>query len=62
MYKELLDKLYKYHELTYLEYLELIKNWDEVRHYASLLASKTCMKYYRNKIYISGLIEFTNYC
>lgn len=62
MYKELLDKLYKYHELSYLEYLELIKNRDEVRDYASLLASKTCMKYYGNKIYIRGLIEFTNYC
>ena len=62
MYKELLDKLAKEHELTKDEYLTLIRNRDEVRDYASLLARDLRDEIYGNNIYIRGLIEFTNYC
>ena len=62
MYKELLDKLAKEHELTKDEYLTLIRNRDEVRDYASLLARNQRDEIYGNNIYIRGLIEFTNYC
>ena len=62
MYKDLVDKLYINHELSKEEYLELIINRDEIREYISLLARKTCMEYYQNKVYVRGLIEFSNYC
>ena len=62
MYKELLDKLAKEHELSYSEYLTLIQNRESVREYASKLARLACEEYYGNKVYIRGLIEFTNYC
>lgn len=62
MYKELIDKLALNHILTYDEYLLLIKNRCQVREYAALLARKTCEKYYQNKVFIRGLIEFTNHC
>lgn len=62
MYKDLVDKLYINHELSKEEYLELIINRDEIREYISLLARKTCYEYYQNKVYVRGLIEFSNYC
>ena len=62
MYKELLDKLAEEHKLSYSEYLTLIQNRESVREYASQLARKACEEYYGNKVYIRGLIEFTNYC
>lgn len=62
MYKELLDKLAKENILSYDEYLLLIKNRDLVRDYAYKLAQETKEKYYQKKVYIRGLIEFSNYC
>lgn len=62
MYKALLDKLYKEHSLSYNEYLELIIHRDEIRDYAAFLARKVREEYYQKKVYIRGLIEFSNYC
>lgn len=62
MYNELLDKLKKDHFLSYEEYLVLIKNRNLVRDYAAKLAREVCESVYQNKIFIRGLIEFSNYC
>lgn len=62
MYKELLDKLSQGFALTYDEYLILIKNREEIKDYANDLARKCSQKNFGNKIYIRGLVEFTNIC
>lgn len=62
MYKKLLDKLKEEHELSYEEYLILIKNYKEVMEYASMLAKEVREEYFSDTVYIRGLIEFSNYC
>lgn len=64
MYKttELIDRLKTENNLDRDEYLHLIKNRDEVRDMASELAGSVCDGIYGKKVYIRGLIEFTNYC
>ncbi len=62
MYKTLIDKLSKESFLTKEEYLSLIEHRDEVREYAAQKAREKCDQVYGKKIYIRGLIEFTNYC
>ncbi|MBR1865661.1 MAG: [Lachnospiraceae bacterium] len=62
MYKGLIDKLASRAELSHDEYLTLIRNRDEIRDYASALARAARHQYYGDRIYIRGLIEFTNYC
>lgn len=60
--KELIDKLNKNHILEKEEYLYLIKNRDISSEYLFEKARNTRNKIYGKKIYIRGLIEFTNYC
>lgn len=62
MYKCLIDKLTSGAELSHNEYRTLIQNRDEIRDYACALARAARHKYYGDRIYIRGLIEFTNYC
>lgn len=62
MYENLLDKLSQEHVLSRDEYLTLLRHRDEVKEYAATLARAARQTYYGNKIYIRGLIEFTNYC
>lgn len=62
MYKELLDRLSCDSILTEKEYLYLIRHRDEARADASALARKTCEDFYGKRVFIRGLIEFTNYC
>ena len=62
MYKELVDKLYINQKLSYEEYLILIKNREQIKDYVAIKAKEVANKHYQNKIYIRGLIEFTNYC
>ena len=62
MYEILLDKLSQEHVLSRDEYLTLLRHRDEVREYAATLARAARQTCYGNKIYIRGLIEFTNYC
>jgi len=62
MYKELVDKLYINQKLSYEEYLILIKNREQIKDYVAIKAKEVANLHYQNKIYIRGLIEFTNYC
>ena len=62
MYSELVQKLAKQSKLDKEEYLVLIRNRESVREEAAKLACETRRKYYGDRIFIRGLIEFTNYC
>lgn len=61
--KELIDKLYETNNLTKEELLYIIENADkEQREYIIHKAHETRMKHYGDKVFLRGLIEFTNYC
>lgn len=61
--KRLIDKLYKENELTKDELMDLLENMTEDdRKYLIEAAHKTRMKNYGSKVFMRGLIEFTNYC
>lgn len=62
MYRKLADKLAKNSVLDRNEYLTLIRNRDSVREYTAQLATETRRHHYGDRIFIRGLIEFTNYC
>ncbi|MBR3639761.1 MAG: [Clostridia bacterium] len=62
MYKELLEKLRDTHTLSEDEYLELILHRDAIRDDAAKMAQEECEKHYGDRVFIRGLIEFTNYC
>ena len=62
MYKQFIDKLRRDRILLFDEYLALIKHRENVREYAAELARLDREDYYGNKIFIRGLIEFTNVC
>lgn len=60
----LADKLVSNHRLEKEEYEQLLRNYQnpDLFKYLSEEAVKLRRKYYGNKIYTRGLIEFTNYC
>ena len=58
----LIDKLYKNNLLSYDEYLYLIKNRNLCSEYLFEKARIVRNKIYGRKVYVRGLIEFTNYC
>lgn len=61
--KELIDKLYENNSLTKDELINLIKNISRAeREYLAIKSNETRYRYYSNKVYMRGLIEFTNYC
>lgn len=61
--KDLIDKLYKNNNITEEELLYLLNNIDDYNlKYLNKKALETQKKVYKNKVYIRGLIEFTNYC
>lgn len=61
--KELVDKLYANRILRAEEFYDLLTNIDEdTREYLSQKAREVSQRYFQKKIYIRGLIEFTNYC
>lgn len=61
--KELIDKLYRTNYLTKDEITYLLDNLDEhSKEYLFNLAHDTLLKTYGNRIFIRGLLEFTNYC
>lgn len=62
MCKELIEKLEKQKTLSKEEYLYLIQNRDACREFLFERASNVRDKIYEKKIYIRGLIEFTNIC
>ena len=60
---ELIDKLYKTNNLEKEELLHIIKNiTSEEREYLIEKSKTTTERYYSNKVFMRGLIEFTNYC
>lgn len=61
--KDLIEKLYKENYLTRDELLYLLNNLDEEnKDYLRIKAHETRMATYGNKVFMRGLIEFTNYC
>ncbi len=61
--KDLIDKLNREHNLSREEFVYLIENQSkEAQAYAADLAAKTTLEIYGDKVYVRGLIEFTNYC
>ena len=61
--KRLIDKLANENILSPEEFLYLFENQDtENTLYLFKKADEVRKKYYGNKVYIRGLIEFTNYC
>lgn len=61
---ELVEKLIRQHELTKEEYVELLKQYDnkEVADRLAQEAVRLRKETYGEKVFIRGLIEFTNYC
>ena len=62
MYNKLIDKLEQNGILTFDEYLTLIKNRDECREYLAQRAAAVRDRVYVKRVFIRGLIEFSNYC
>lgn len=63
MGKELIDRLSRDRILKKEEFVTLLSEMTaEDREYAAAKAAHITKKYYGNKIYIRGLIEFTNIC
>lgn len=63
MLKELIDKLYKHNHLTRDELIAIIENTNgAAKDYLIEKAGEIRAKHYSNKVYLRGLIEFTNYC
>lgn len=61
---KLVEKLILNHELTKDEYVELLKQADNKDVFDKLVeeAVRLRKKYYGDKVFIRGLIEFTNFC
>ena len=63
MIKKYIDKLYEANNATDEELLYILDNLDEKsKEYLVKKSHETRMKTYGNKVYMRGLIEFTNYC
>ena len=61
--RDIADKLVSTGELTRDEIVILLENrTPEIRQDLAKKASSVARKYYGNKVYVRGLIEFTNYC
>lgn len=59
---KLVDKLETDRILSKDEFVALIENRETVRNYITDKAVKIRQKHYSNKVYVRGLIEFSNYC
>lgn len=61
--KDIIDKLFVEHNASREELLYLVSNInEEERKYLIEKADETRRRFYGNKVYMRGLIEFTNYC
>ena len=59
----LIDKLHENHILTATEYVELLEQRNpEDTEFMRKLAQEEAQKVFGNRIYVRGLIEFSNYC
>lgn len=59
---DLIDKLEREKNLSADEFLFLLKNHEEASEYIFTKSRAIAQKFFGNKIFIRGLIEFTNYC
>ncbi len=59
---KLVDKLETDRILSKDEFVALIENREVVRNYITDKAVKIRQEHYSNKVYVRGLIEFSNYC
>jgi biotin synthase len=61
--KNLIDKLFKNNNIEEQELLELLNSMtEEDKEYLFQKAHETRMKHYGDKVFMRGLVEFTNYC
>ncbi|MHB8035578.1 [FeFe] hydrogenase H-cluster radical SAM maturase HydE [Clostridium botulinum] len=61
--KKIIDELYERNNTSNDKLLYLLNNIDkENKKYLIYKAHETSLKHYNNKVYLRGLIEFTNYC
>lgn len=61
--KKLIDKLYETNNLDYEDLVYILENIDEShKKYLIEKAHDTRMKTYGDRVFMRGLIEFTNYC
>jgi biotin synthase len=61
--RQIIDTLYEQNSLNREELLFLLNNMEEEdKKYLISKAHNTRIKYYGNKVFMRGLIEFTNYC
>ena len=61
--KQLIDKLETEHTLSKTEWITLFDNFDdETREYAAQKARAVSLENFGNKIYIRGIVEFSNVC
>ena len=61
--KELIDKLEAQHSLSRAEWVTVFDEWDEDdRAYAADKARSISLSVYGNKIFIRGIVEFSNVC
>jgi biotin synthase len=61
-FRYLIDKLSKEKKLSHDEYMFLLSNRNDAREYLSYKARKIAKEKFENKIFIRGIIEFTNFC
>ena len=58
-----IDRLASEHALPYASWVRLLTDYDdEDREYAASLARESAIQHYGHKIFVRGLIEFTNFC
>ena len=61
--QDIIQKLCDTGELTREEIIKLLENRNsEIQSVLAKRASETAQEHYGNKVYVRGLIEFTNYC
>ena len=61
--QDIIQKLTDTGDLTREEIITLLENRNsEIQEELAKRASKTAQEHYGNKVYVRGLIEFTNYC
>jgi biotin synthase len=60
--KQIIDKLVETHDASYGELLLLLQNRDSVKDYLLTKSRELAVSIFGHKIFVRGLIEFTNYC
>ena len=61
--QDIIQKLCDTGDLTREEIITILENRNsEIQSYLAKRASETAQEHYGNKVYVRGLIEFTNYC